>query len=116
MLTPPKQGLTRSVLLIAGAGALALILLATQIRLAPLAVREQAHDAILLVMLLYLLMHVGVALLATLLQARRAALGLVSAELPYELPIVRQLWRYAVLVAWALLLVLIAFPLSWGVY
>ena len=116
LLTPPKQGLTRSVLLIAGAGALALMLLATQIRLAPLAVREQAHDAILLVMLLYLLMHVGVALLATLLQARRAALGLVSAELPYELPIVRQLWRYAVLVAWALLLVLIAFPLSWGVY
>ncbi|WP_111656180.1 cytochrome c oxidase subunit I [Isoalcanivorax indicus] len=116
LMTPPAHGLTRQLLLIAGAGVLALALLISQLLLAPLAVREQAHDAVLLVMLLYLLMHVGVALLATLLQARRAALGLVSAAVPYELPIVRQLWRYAQLVAWALLLVLIAFPLSWGVY
>ena len=112
----PLNNMTGTLLLplLAGVGACALLV--TQIVMAPLAVREQAHDAVVFVMLLYLLLHMGLALLATVLQWRRAALGLVSADIPYEIPVVRQLWRYANLVAWTLLLVLLAFPASWGVY
>ena len=107
--------LQRTLWAIAGAGLAACAVLITLMR-APLDITGQAHDAVILVMLMYLLMHTGLATLATLLQLRRVARGYVSAAAPFEVPIVRSLWRYAQLVAWIVLLVLIAFPLSWGVY
>ncbi|MNJ62257.1 hypothetical protein D3C77_580910 [compost metagenome] len=56
--------------------------------------RATAHDALVLVMLLYGLIHCVLAALLTGLQAWRVAYGYVNATSPYEPLVVGQLWTY----------------------
>ena len=74
----------------------------------------RAQDAVVLVLLLYSLIHCGLAAVLTGLQAWRARLGLVSARQPYETGVVAQLWFYNLGVLWLSYGVLALFPLGWG--
>src|SRR5690554_7291612 len=62
---------------------------------AQLTPRSLAHDAVLAVMLGYLLFHGVLATLLTMLQALRVRLGYVGVRLPYEPMVLRPLWSYS---------------------
>lgn len=73
-----------------------------------------AHDALLLVMLVYQLLHSGLAVVMTALQAVRVRYGYVSAQLPYEPVVIRPFWWYTVTVFWLSTVAFIVLPLAWG--
>ena len=81
---------------------------------APLAVTEQSHDAMLLVMLMYLLFHGLVATILTALQAWRVRLGWVNRALPYEPVVLRPFWGYTLGIYWLSVVVFLLVPLTWG--
>lgn len=58
------------------------MLLADQLITAPLAPTERSHDAVLMVVLLYLLLHSGLAVIFTALQAVRVRLGYTGSNCP----------------------------------
>lgn len=72
------------------------------------------HDAIILVMLCYLLFHSGLASVLTLLQAWRVRLGYVSAQLPYETLVLRPFWQYSLTVYWVSVVAFVLLPSWWG--
>lgn len=76
--------------------------------------RHTAHDAVITFNLLYILVHVGMATIASALQALRVGYGYVNAAAPYEPLVVSQLWYYNVVVAWTSYLALVLFPMAWG--
>ncbi|HSP59258.1 MAG TPA: cytochrome c oxidase subunit I [Halomonas sp.] len=80
--------------MIAALGGLHVLLLVALLWQADLAPTDNAHDAILLVSLAYLLGHGLLASLLMAMQGRRAALGYVSARLPMEPGVVALFWRY----------------------
>ena len=82
---------------------------------APLAATERAHDAVLLVLLVYLLFHGGLATILTALQARRVTHGYVSAQLPYEPVVLRPLWVYTLGVFWLGVTAFLLMPAVWSV-
>ncbi len=71
--------------------ALALVAMLAGANLAP---RSTTHDAMLLVLLLYLLLHAGLVSVASALQWLRWRRGWVGLHRPYELAVVRSLNRY----------------------
>lgn len=75
-----------------------------------------AHDAVVMVMLLYLLIHSGVATVMTGLQAWRARAGYVGLVAPYEPVVVERWWFYTVAVFWLVYAALILLPLAWGAH
>ncbi len=75
---------------------------------------HSAHDATLAAMLCYLLLHGGLAVIVTGLQALRVGHGYVSRELPYEPLVVQPFWSYTVAVFWCSILVFLLLPLGWG--
>ena len=77
--------------------------------LADLSPRTLAHDSVLLVTVCYLLLHSGVATIATALQALRARRGYVGVVQPYELAILRVFWLYTLIIYW---LAFVAFALA----
>ena len=81
---------------------------------APLAPTELAHDAVLMVMLLYLLIHSGLAVLVTALQALRVGYGYVGASLPYEPIVLQPLWIYTLGVFWLSFATFLLLPMAWG--
>ncbi|MGD8174837.1 cytochrome c oxidase subunit I [Marinimicrobium sp. ARAG 43.8] len=98
----------------AGLGALHVALLLGALLSAPLSPTELAHDAVMLVTLIYLLIHsVGVVVL-TGLQALRVRLGYVSGRFPYEPVVLQPLWGYTTGIFWVSAVALIALPLLWG--
>lgn len=62
--------------------------------------RSLAHDAVILVMLLYLLFHGGLAVLLTAMQAVRVRIGYVGTRLPYEPLVLQPFWTYTLGVFW----------------
>ncbi|WP_028241783.1 cytochrome c oxidase subunit I [Stutzerimonas azotifigens] len=76
--------------------------------------RETTHDAVIFVMLMYALIHCGLATVLTVLQVLRVRIGYVGAKAPYEPVVVEQLWYYNLAVLWAIYLVLVPFPSTWG--
>ncbi len=81
---------------------------------APLSITEQAHDAVILVMLLFLLFHSTLATIITLLQALRVRFGYVSRHLPYEPQVVWPFWLYTLGIFWASVALFVLLPLAWG--
>ncbi|MCK8515654.1 cytochrome c oxidase subunit I [Methylonatrum kenyense] len=75
---------------------------------------EHAHDAMLLVMFLYLLFHAGLATVLSLLQALRVRLGYVGVRLPYEPVVLRPLWLYTLAVYWLSVALFLFLPAAWG--
>ncbi|HLT03671.1 MAG TPA: cytochrome c oxidase subunit I [Pseudomonas sp.] len=76
--------------------------------------RARSLDAVALVVILYSLIHCGLAAILTALQAWRAALGHVSARQAYEPRVVAQLWVYNLGVLWSSYVAIVLFPLGWG--
>jgi cytochrome c oxidase subunit I+III len=89
------------------------ILLLSLFIMAPLAYTSSAHDAVIMVILLYLLGHAGLAVLLTLLQALRVARGYVSKHRPYEPQVVKPLWFYYLGVYWLSIVSFFILPLGW---
>ncbi|MGB3610153.1 MAG: cytochrome c oxidase subunit I [Cellvibrio sp.] len=73
-----------------------------------------AHDAVLLVMLLYLLIHSGFLPILTALQAMRVRLGYVGAGLPYEPVVLLPFWIYTLGIFWLSVAAFLLLPISWG--
>ncbi|MFY0990383.1 cytochrome c oxidase subunit I [Halomonas sp. C05BenzN] len=104
------SGLAAALFSIAALGGLHLLLGAALLWRAELAPTASAHDAVLLVALLYALAHGLLAGVLTLLQGRRATLGYVSARLPFEPGVVALLWRYHLGAYWILVAALGLLP------
>ncbi len=81
---------------------------------APLTPTELAHDAVMLVVVLYGLVHGALAVVLTLLQALRVRIGYVSRRFPYEPVVLQPFWSYTCGVFWVSVLALIGLPLLWG--
>mgnify|MGYP002717121830 CR=1 FL=1 len=81
---------------------------------APLNPTDVAHDAVLKFMLYYLLVHSGLAVILTGLQAARVHHGYVSAKLPYEPVVLRPFWNYTFAVYWCSFVAFILMPMAWG--
>jgi cytochrome c oxidase subunit I+III len=105
-----QGSLWRSALL----GLVHVALLAWVLVSAPLQATELAHDAVLTVMLIYLLLHGATATLLTALQAQRVRLGYIGRRLPYEPVVLRPFWIYAVGVFWLSAVVFLLLPMAWG--
>lgn len=103
-------GLRLRLLVAALLGAVASTILLWLILSADLAITETAHDAVLMVGLVYALFHVSLAALLSLLQALRVGYGYVSAEAPFEPVVVAYFWRYSVLMLWVLVGALAILP------
>jgi cytochrome c oxidase subunit I+III len=88
--------------------------LAWVIARAPLVATASAHDAVMLVMLLYVLGHCALAGVMTALQAWRVRRGYVGQLAPYEPAVVEQWWHYSVGVFWVSFLALVLFPATWS--
>lgn len=82
---------------------------------APLQATEISHDAILTVMLIYLLFHSGLGVVLTALQALRAGRGYVSGVYPYEPVVIQPFWLYTLTVFWLSVAAFILVPMAWGV-
>ena len=76
--------------------------------------RSLAHDAVLTVMLMYLLLHSGLAVILTALQALRVRIGYVSRKLPYEPVVLQPFWTYTLGVFWLGFAAFILLPMAWG--
>ncbi|SEA22583.1 cytochrome c oxidase subunit I [Alkalimonas amylolytica] len=97
-----------------GAGLLHLLLLLLLFIMAPLDYTGSAHDATLMVIMLYLLGHAGLVVVLTALQALRVARGYVSVSLPYEPQVVKPLWFYYLAVYWLSVALFFMLPLGWS--
>ncbi|MEH6565235.1 MAG: cytochrome c oxidase subunit I [Halopseudomonas sp.] len=75
---------------------------------------ELAHDAVLTVMLYYLLLHGGLATIFTALQALRVRIGYVSLRLPYEPVVVQPFWTYTLGAYWISFAAFMLLPMLWG--
>ncbi|MEP1213945.1 MAG: cytochrome c oxidase subunit I [Marinobacter sp.] len=101
--------------LIAALGVGHWVLLAGQLVSAPLAPTERAHDAVLVVILLYLLLHSGLAVIFTSLQAVRARLGYTAVQLPYEPVVIQPFWLYTLGVYWVSFVAFVLLSNAWSV-
>jgi cytochrome c oxidase subunit I+III len=108
------EGLRARLWLAAALGLIHWVVLAWVFYDAPLAPTELAHDALLVVMLFYLLIHSGLAVVLTALQALRVARGFVGAGLPYEPLVLRAFWIYTTGVFWLSVAVFLLLPMAWG--
>lgn len=81
-----------------------------------LAPRQTAHDAVITVMLVYVLLHSGLAVIMTALQALRVRLKYVGLLAPYEPVVVERWWMYTGAVFWLTYIAVIALPLVWEVH
>lgn len=81
---------------------------------APLAYTSSAHDAVIMVILCYLLGHAGLAVVLTILQAVRVARGYVNRQWPYEPQVIKPFWCYYLAVYWLSIALFFILPLGWG--
>ncbi|MGE8359178.1 cytochrome c oxidase subunit I [Pseudomonas sp.] len=79
-----------------------------------LAPRATAHDAVIVVMLVYSLVHGLLAAVLSALQALRVYHGYVGSGSPYEPLVVEQLWQYNLVVLWITYFSLVLFPPTFG--
>ncbi len=80
---------------------------------ANLQTENAAYDAILFVMIIFLLMHSTIAFLCTLMQIYRIQSGLISGALPYELLVLRPFWVFSLLIYWSSVASFIILPMMW---
>lgn len=98
---------------ISALGLLHWLLLAGCWHASSLAPQHTAHDAVITVLLLYQLLHSGLAVIMTALQAWRVRRGYVSREAPYEPLVVERWWVYTTGVFWITYAAMILLPLVW---
>lgn len=79
-----------------------------------LAPKDTAHDALITVILIYLLTHSSLCTVMTVLQALRVHWRYVSKDVPYEPVVVLQWWLYTTAVFWLSVLAIFATPWAWG--
>ncbi|RUO63099.1 cytochrome c oxidase subunit I [Pseudidiomarina insulisalsae] len=96
-------------------GAIHLGVLIAIIVTSPLKVTETAHDAVLFVMLAFLIFHSGLSVIATALQALRVRYGYVSERLPYEPVVLKPLWLFSLAIFWCSVASFLLLPMAWGV-
>lgn len=108
------SGLGGGMYLIAVLGALQSLLLGCVIWQAELTPSQTAHDATLLVALLYVLLHGLLGALLCLLQGLRVGYGYVSAQIPLEPVVVLSLWRYNLITYWIVLVAIWGLPTLLG--
>ncbi|SDM00322.1 cytochrome c oxidase subunit I+III [Franzmannia pantelleriensis] len=108
------RGLASGMLAITLLGGAQVALLVWVIWQADLAATETAHDAVLLLGLIYVLLHGALGATLTLLQALRVGYGYVSAEVPFEPAVVARLWRYNLVVYWIVLFAVVVMPMWLG--
>jgi len=82
---------------------------------AALATTESAHDALLWFMLVYLMVHAGLAVLFSTLQALRVRAGYVGRQFPYEPFVIRPFWLYTLGVYWLGVAAFVLLPMAWTV-
>lgn len=80
---------------------------------ADLQFRILAHDSIIMVALVYTVIHSGLAMIITALQAVRGRLGYVGAASPFEPFVVRPFWIYTLGVFWITVAMFFLLPLAW---
>ncbi|MBS8241547.1 cytochrome c oxidase subunit I [Marinobacter lipolyticus] len=100
---------------VAGLATVHWVLLVLTIVMGSLKPQELAHDAVILVALLYLAIHSGLALIMTALQAARVRFGYVGEALPYEPIVIRPFWLYTLGVFWLTVAAFFLIPLVWTV-
>lgn len=108
------KGLGTGLWLVSAIGAAHLAILLWVTISAPLQFTELAHDAVLLVMLMFLIFHSGLSVILTALQALRVRFGYVSRLLPYEPVVLKPFWVYSLGIFWCSLASFILFPMAWG--
>jgi len=79
-----------------------------------LASTKTAHDAVIVVMLMYQLFHSGLAVIITALLAWRVAYGYVGKSAPYEVAVVAPWWLYTSVVFWLSFAAIFLLPFAWG--
>ncbi|MFN2329472.1 MAG: cytochrome c oxidase subunit I [Chromatocurvus sp.] len=79
-----------------------------------LAPTETSHDAVMTVIISYLLLHSVAGVVITALQAMRVRYGLVGEHAPYEPIVVEQWWLYTTIAFWLGFVAIILMPLVWG--
>ncbi|MDN7128077.1 cytochrome c oxidase subunit I [Pseudidiomarina terrestris] len=107
-------GLQTRFWVVTAAGAIHLVLLVGVTLVSPLAITELAHDAVLLVMLMFLIFHSSISVIATALQALRVRYGYVSKELPYEPVVLQPLWLFSLATFWCSVASFLLLPIAWG--
>jgi cytochrome c oxidase subunit I+III len=107
-------GLGGGMYLAGGLGVLQSVLLMAVIWQAQLAPTETAHDATLLVALLYVLIHALLGATLCLLQGLRVGYGYVSAKVPMEPVVVLRFWYFHLVVYWSLFLAIWVLPTVLG--
>ena len=110
-----SKGLLGHMALIAGIGLAQSGLLLWTLLASDLAPRATAHDAVIIVLLIYNLLHCALATILSALQALRVRCGYVGTHAPYEPLVVGQLWYYNLGVLWSSYFALVLFPPTWGV-
>jgi len=95
-------------------GALHAGLLLWAILAGDLAPRATAHDAVIVVMLVYSLAHGALATILSALQALRVHYGYVCKRTPYEPLVVEQFWQYSLAVMWISYCSVVLFPPTFG--
>jgi len=108
------QNLQSGLWLVAGLGSVHFALLLWVFLIAPLNPSAMAHDAVLMFMLYYLLIHSGLSVILTGLQAMRVRYAYVSRKLPYEPVVLRPFWIYTLAVYWCSVAAFILMPMAWG--
>lgn len=108
------DSLERRLWWISAIGLIHVALMGWTLRASTLAPTELAHDAVLLVMLIYILVHSALSTVVTMLQALRVRKGYVTKDLPYEPMVLRPLWVYSAAIFWLSILAFILMPLGWG--
>jgi len=81
---------------------------------ADLTPRDTAHDSVMAVMFIYILMHSALATTLSALQALRVRLGYVSATYPNEPFVLRLFWMFTLGIFWASFAAFVLLPMGWG--
>lgn len=107
------SGLGQRLWVISLLGALHLLVLVWVTVSSGLAFTERAHDAVLLVMLMFLIFHSGLSVAVTAMQALRANYGYISTRLPYEMVVMNPWWVFSLTIFWVSYASFLLLPLVW---
>lgn len=75
---------------------------------------QSAHDAVVLILLLYQLFHSALALIMALILALRVGYAYIGKNALYEPVVVEQWWGYSLISFWIIFIAIVLFPLSMG--
>lgn len=110
-----SEHLERDLWIVTALGLVHLIVGIVVLQTSTLSPTLNAHDAVIFVLLLYLLLHSGLAAIMTALQAWRVHKGYVGTMAPYEPVVVERWWLYTGVVFWLIYASVILLPLAWEI-